>query len=169
MPGEYTVRNRAVAERTFGGLGLPIPPAQGRLMVPLREQGLRYVPMAASPTCGDARTFANAGLWTDGISDCCVIAIAQYDQNSWTKFCFHHMQGGMSKYTLQDFAMKAPIPARCWAVVADKSGLTDTLIDELAGWGIPRAQISRYVSRGDFTFGLRFFGGAFGEIKFPYG
>jgi hypothetical protein len=115
------------------------------------------------------QTLGQVGLWTQGISDCVIVAIAQSDDPNgwWKKFCFHHMLGGAMTYTLVDFARISPVPAACWAVFADKSGAVSTLVDAVVR--VPRPQIGTYDSGGDFTFGLRFRGGYFGEVKFPHG
>ena len=71
-------------------------------------------------------------------------------------------------HALPDFEKLNPTRARCWAVVADKSGVIGTLIEKLKNWGVPQTQIGAYVTSGDFTFGFRFEGGYLGEVKLPY-
>jgi hypothetical protein len=140
VPGSYIVQDRNRPEPGFGGLALPFPPAQGRLMLPRGFTNLKYVMMRASPTCGTIQTFGNQeGIWTDGISDCVVVIIMEWDDPNrrWTKFCFHHMLGSAMIYTLPDFNKLSPTPGNCWAVLADKSGVLGELVTKLENWGIP--------------------------------
>jgi hypothetical protein len=178
MPGKYEVRDRNLMEGCLG-LKLPFPKnATGRFMLPLGSADLLLVEMAPDPTCGtvDSSGLYNAhkGIWTQSISDCVVVVIAERDDadRRWTNFCFHHMLGGAMTHTLPGFKKLNPTRARCWAVVADKSSLlsrtTDPLVDELVKWGVPRTQIGTYKSGGSFTFGFRFEGGYLGEVKPPY-
>ena len=178
MPGIYKVRDRNLIEGCMG-LKLSFPKnATGRFMLPLGSADLLLVEMASYPTCGtvDSSGLYNGdkGIWTQSISDCVVVVIAQRDDadRRWTKFCFHHMKGGVMDHTLPGFGKLNPTRARCWAVVADKSSLlsrtTDPLVDELVKWGVPRTQIGTYKSGGSFTFGFRFEGGYLGEVKPPY-
>ena len=162
-----------------GYMGLKLPfrkNATGRFMLPLGSVDLLLVEMAWHPTCGTVDSFGlyngHKGIWTKSISDCVVVVIAQWDDadRRWTKFCFHHMLGGAMNHTLPGFKKLNPTPAGCWAVVADKSGpvATDSLVQTLVQWGVPRTQIGTYKSGGDFTFGFRFEGGYLGEVKPPY-
>jgi hypothetical protein len=176
MPGIYIVQERNLME---GYMGLKLPfsrNATGRFMLPLGSADLLLVQMAWHPTCGTVDSFGlynrHKGIWTESISDCVVVVIAQWDDadRRWTKFCFHHMLGGAMNHTLPDFEKLNPTRAGCWATVADKSGpvATDTLVEGLVKWGVPRTQIGTYKSGGDFTFGFRFEGGYLGEVKPPY-
>ncbi len=176
MPGIYKVRDCNLMEGCMG-LKLPFPKnATGRFMLPLGSADLLLVQMASHPTCGtvDSSGLYNGdkGIWTESISDCVVVVIAQRDDadRRWTKFCFHHMKGGAMDHTLPDFEELNPTRARCWAVVADQSGpsVTDLLVGRLVQWGVPQTQIGTYKSGGDFTFGFRFEGGYLGEMKPPY-
>ena len=170
------VRERNLMEG-YMGLKLPFPKnATGRFMLPLGSADLLLVQMAPHPTCGTVNSSGlykgDKGIWTESISDCVVVVIAQWDDadRRWTKFCFHHMKGGLMDHTLLDFDKLNPTPALCWAVVADKSGpaATNLLVKRLAQWGVPQTQIGTYKSGGDFTFGFQFEGGYLGEVKPPY-
>jgi hypothetical protein len=174
MPEEYEVRERNLMEGCMG-LKLPFPKnATGRFMLPLGSADLLLVQMAQHPTCGTVDSSGlyegHKGIFAESISDSVVVVIAQRDDadRRWTKFCFHYMQGGLMDHTLPDFEKLNPNRARCWAVVADKSGVIGTLIEKLKNWGVPQTQIGTYVSSGDFTFGFRFEGGYLGEVKPPY-
>ena len=174
MPGEYEVRDRNLMEGCLG-LKLPFPKnATGRFMLPLGSADLLLVQMAPDPTCGTVDSSGlyrgRKGIWAESISDSVIVVIAERDDGdrSWANFCFHYMLGGAMDHTLRGFEKLKPTPARCWAVIADRSGLTDPLVDRLVMWGVPKGQIGTYVSKGDFTFGFRFEGGYFGEMKPPY-
>jgi hypothetical protein len=176
MPGKYEVRDSNLMEGCMG-LKLPFPKnATGRFMLPLGSADLLLVEMAWHPTCGTADSSGlygdHKGIYAESISDSVVVVIAQWDDadRMWTKFCFHYMMGGLMDHTLPDFEKLKPAPARCWAVVADKSGpvATGPLVERLVMWGMPQTQIGTYVSGGDFTFGFRFEGGYLGEVKLPY-
>lgn len=164
----YNVIDREITHPVPGGLMLPFPPtAGGRLMLRGGNQGLTYKPMAATAYAGRFPRDREEGIWTDSISDCVVIAIMEYSENTWKSFCFQHMLGGCFTHTIEDYQRGGrPVAGDCWAVIADKSGSTSTIEDQLYVWGVPRQQgrVSIYRSGGDFKFGLRFFGGYFGEI-----
>ena len=176
MPGEYEVRDRNLMEGCLG-LKLPFPKnATGRFMLALGSADLLLVQMAPHPTCGTVDSSGlyrgRKGIWAESISDSVIVVIAERDDGdrSWTNFCFHYMLGGAMDHTLPDFEKLNPTQARCWAVVADKSGpvATGPLVERLVKWGVPQTQIGTYVSGGDFTFDFRFEGGYLGEVKPPY-
>ena len=178
MPGEYEVQDRNLMEGCMG-LNLPFPKtATGRVMLPFGSADLQIVPMAPDPTCATVDSSGlyrgRKGVWAESISDAVIVVIAEPDDKgrTWRKFCFHYMLGGAMDHTLPEFEKLNPIPARCWAVVADKSslvsGVTESLVDKLVEWGVPRTQIGTYKSGGgSFAFGFRFEGGYLGEVNPP--
>jgi len=149
-------------------------------MLPFGSADLRLVEMSRIPTCGTLDPSGlyegYKGIWTEGISDCVVVVIAEPDDagQRWSKFCFQHMPGGDMTNTLAVFEKlkpNPPNPARCWAVFADKSNSLvgsalegQLLVAHLVKWGVSTTQIKWYTSGGDFKFGYRFGGGYLGEV-----
>ena len=63
------------------------------------------------------------------------------------------------------FRAQVTQPENCFGLIAARDWIgTSFLLDKMVKWGIPRPRITDYVSRRDFRFGLRFVGGAFGEV-----
>lgn len=165
MPGEYRVANRS-APAARGGLALPLPPTQGPIVLPQGRAGLFYRAMG-QPAVGNARTAGYPGIWTDAISDCVILAAVQWDATlrRWTNFCWRHLYGGLYKPWRDDFRVQVTQPENCFGLIAARDWIgTSFLQDKMVKWGIPRQQITVYISRRDFSFGLRFVGGAFGEV-----
>ena len=165
MPGEYTVTNRQ-APVARGGLALPLPPTHGPITLQHGNPGLQYRFMGVT-AAGDARNFGHAGLWTDGISDCVVLMAVEWDPalQCWTNFCWRHLHGGLYKPWRDVFRQQIANPANCFGLIASRDWIgTGVLEDKMRKWGIPAGQITTYISRSDFRFGVRFFGGAFGEL-----
>lgn len=165
MPGTYTVNNVG-APPSRGGLALPLPPTQGPIVLQQGRAGLLYRFMGVREV-GDARTFLHPGIWTDGISDCVVLTAVEWDplQRCWTNFCWRHLKGGYYKPWRDDFRANITQPANCCGLIASRDWIgTSTLRNKMVKWGIPDAQITTYIAGRDFKFGLRFFGGAFGEV-----
>jgi hypothetical protein len=116
---------------------------------------------------GNVQAVVFPGLWTDSISDCVVLAAVEWDlaQNTWTNFCWQHLRGGLYKDWRDEFRQQIGMAANCFGLIASRDWIgTSVLFDKMVNWGIPPGQMSVYISRHDFKFGLRFYGGAFGEV-----
>jgi hypothetical protein len=163
MPGTYDVSDRR-AIRGRAGLMLPFPPTTGPIILENGETGLQYTKMGEL-VIGNVPHHSYPGIWTDGISDCVVLAAVVWEGNGWNEFCWMHLSGGLHSEWLSS-AARIKKAASMWAVIASRDRIgTSTMKDYLMSIGIPDHQISVYISRGDFKFGMRFFGGMFGEIK----
>lgn len=165
MPGTYQVTNR-LAPTAKAGLGLPLPPANGPIVLENGNAGLRYAAMGGLLT-GNVNTFGFPGIWTDSISDCVILAAVEWDPlvRNWTNFCWMHLNGGLYKPWRDAFRLRIANPAGAWGLIASRDWIgTDTLRTKFNNWGIPNNQVSVYISRRDFKFGLRFFGGFWGEL-----
>uniref|UniRef100_A4XV00 Uncharacterized protein n=1 Tax=Ectopseudomonas mendocina (strain ymp) TaxID=399739 RepID=A4XV00_ECTM1 len=167
MPGTYVVQDRN-AGHGRAGLALPFPPTAGPLVI--REKNdLRYLQMS-QPWCGDVADEAYAGCFTEGISDCSVVAVMEWEpqRNGWGRCYFEHLAG--SAITSHSMQLASHVLRRVrgprFAVVAQYYGgiafsEADSLFDELR---VPPQNRSYYQSgRRGMNFGLRFFGGYFGE------
>jgi hypothetical protein len=146
MPGTYIVANRNAPTAT-GSLLLPVPRAQGPIVLPEGKVGLEYR-FVDKPAYENVQTFGQR-VYTDGISDCVVLYAVETDPAtySYTNFCFRHLAGGLYKPWRDDFRTHIGQPAHCLGLIAarDLSG-TDVLKDKMIKWGIPAARITVYIS-----------------------
>jgi len=164
MPGTYEVQNRAAAPAQ-GGLALPPPPAAGPIRLHGGAAGLRRRDMQVQ-AAGNVATYGYPGVWTTGISDCVVLAAVEWQPGvGWTNFCWEHLGGGEHQTWERTFRAQIGVPANCFALIAAryKTG-TWYLADEFVKWGISPERITVYIARADFSFGLRFAQGNFGEV-----
>jgi hypothetical protein len=168
MPGVYEATDRS-AGTGRAGLCLPYPPTTGPLVID-RKDDLRHLEMS-EPWWGEVSEDKFAGCYTDGISDCSAVAIMEWNLKlkSWGQYYFHHVCGSL--ITEDDRSLAAAIfkasQGPRFGVVAQYYGgsafrQADELFDLLS---IPQQNRSYYKSnRSGMNFGLRFYGGSFGEF-----
>lgn len=132
MPGIYAADRNAAPGK--GGLLLHYTPnSTGPLLVDVDTNDFAYLPMS-QPGVGDVGDLP--GIYTDSMSDCIVVAVAEWTPGGWASCYFHHIAGGYWNQRtddyFNDFVRQVGNRSNCASVVfASCEAGTDSVLAQL--------------------------------------